>query len=232
MKENSRQVLYFGINLVSIPAIIIDKEKSIEFQKAINNQGLDFNVAKPLKDRIIIQRDGPTSLEISAITPQNQPFSQLIVNSNKPATSELFIAETEAAARAYQEVWPANPRQLIGADATIRELHEATDVHAFKEIWESRLGQSDESLQTFNKLIRGGGLRFILDPKPDEDDPVQVEVRVESYFNNVKKIYLETIFRWLRPSGEFDTRDKLLNMNDYINSHVIKFLRGDTDDRQ
>ncbi|MDY6873780.1 MAG: hypothetical protein SVR81_07435 [Chloroflexota bacterium] len=230
MKSNSRQILYIGINLVSIPTISIDSDKAINFQVAVKDQGLDYSIVRPLPDRIVIQRQKPTSLTISAISPQNQPFSQLIVNSDKPSTSDLFIAETEAAANAFQAVWPTDSRQLIGADATIRELHEASNVHAFKEIWETRLGQTEDSLHILQKLIRGGGLRFVLDPKQEETDPVQVEIKVESYFQNSKKIFLETIFRWLKPSGSFDIRDRLTTMNDYITQRILKFLRGEFDD--
>jgi hypothetical protein len=150
--------------------------------------------------------------------------------SPKPATSELFIAETEAVAKAFQIVWPAEKRQLIGADATIRELHETSDDHAFKEIWETRLGQPASSLLAFDKPIRGGGLRFVLDPIPEEEDPVQVEIKIESFFQNTNKIYLETIFRWLHPSGTFDVRERLSRMNEYINLHIMKFLRGESND--
>jgi hypothetical protein len=61
---------------------------------------------------------------------------------NPKGTLELFIQEAEAAIDAYKEVWEASNRQIVKADATIRQLCETTSPHAFQELWESRLGQS------------------------------------------------------------------------------------------
>ena len=71
MKKDSRQLLHVGINLVSIPAIKIDKPKAIEFQVALTTQGMDYSSAQPLQDRIVIERKDPTPLQISAISPIN-----------------------------------------------------------------------------------------------------------------------------------------------------------------
>jgi len=232
MKKDSRQLIHIGINLLSIPGITINKQNSIRFQQSIYENGLDFSNVQSLDDKIILERHEPSALNISAISPHDQPFGQLLIISPKPSTIEMFISEAEAACLAYDNVWKATQRQIIRADATIRELHETTSEHAFKEIWESLLGQTEDSLRVFNKPIRGGGLRFVLDPSMDEDEPIQIEIKLESFLENTNKIYLETIFRWVRPSeqGEgYNIRNRIDNINNYIEENVLSFLEGKKD---
>lgn len=233
MKPDSRQIIHIGINFVVVPNISLGMSNVIRFQESIIKNGLDYTSVQQLEDRITIKRDTPSPLIISAISQKQQPVGQLLVVAPQPQYSlDMFIKEAEAASKAFVDVWPSPIMQIIHSDATIRELHETTSEHAFEELWEHRLRQSKDSLKTFGKPIRGGGLRFVMEPNQSELDPIQVEVKIESYFQNTRKIFLETIFRWVKPTSQgagINISEKLIGMEDYISQNVLKFLTGDND---
>jgi hypothetical protein len=142
---------------------------------------------------------------------------------------DLFIKEAEAAIEAYESVWPSPNRQIVHADATIRQLYETTSQHAFQELWENRLGQSAQTLSVFGRPIRGGGLRFVMDPVA-EDLPVQIEVKIESFLRDTTKIFVETQFTWPIPSAPqspFNLRERIEKMDSYIETHVQSFISGE-----
>jgi len=160
-----------------------------------------------------------------------QPLGQIMVIAPQPKGGlELFIKEAEAAIQAFEDVWPAEKRQIIKADATIRDLYETSSQHAFQELWENRLGQTSKALEAFGRPIRGGGLRFVLDPIPGEL-PVQIEVKVESFLMDTTKIFVETQYNWpvsTGPGTPFDVRERLSQMNSYIENQINAFLTGET----
>jgi len=154
----------------------------------------------------------------------------LVVAPNPKGSLNLFIQEMEAALKAFEAVWPAQNRQVIKSDATLRELHETTSQHAFQELWEKRLGQPTQSLAVFERPIRGGGLRFVMDPIPNEDEPVQIEVKIESFLGDTSKIFVETQFIWLKPTAPgtpIEPGERLSQMNAYIEKQVHRFLSGE-----
>lgn len=136
----------------------------------------------------------------------------------------------EASLKAFKSVWPSDNRQIIKSDATIRALYETTSEHAFQELWEKRLNQPTQALALFERPIRGGGLRFVLEPSPNEDEPVQIEVKIESYLKDTTKIFVETQFIWIKPTAPgtpINPEKRLLLLNDYIENQVHKFLKGE-----
>lgn len=179
MKTQSRKIIHAGINFLTIPVPVISSQTLLAFQQAVLTNGLEFTRVEAPKNMISLLRDAPYPLQIavSALEPQ---MGQFLVVTPQPRGIELFIQEAEAATQAFESVWPAANRQIIHTDATIRELYETTSPHAFQELWENRLGQPPQSLAAFGRPIRGGGLRFVMDPI-QEPLPVQIEVKISPF---------------------------------------------------
>lgn len=232
MKNHSSKLLHVGISLLMAPGVAINQRAVLAFQQAILEQGLEYDkIDASNPNRIVIVRERVSPLSIFVQVEQPILLPQLTVVAPHPKVLvDTFITETEAAARAFEQIFPAKNRQIIRGDATIRRLLETSKDHAFQELWEERLGQKGESLQVFGQPIRGGGLRFVMDPVQNSSDPIEIEVKIESYLQDTSKIFVETIFRWLKPTapGEglsISARMKLID--DYMNDQVNQFLVGD-----
>ncbi len=235
MKQFSRQLHHIGINFFLIPGVSISSQSALGFQQAIHNAGLDFSTVNFQPNGISVVRNEPSPLQI-VVAMIEPPVGQLAIIAPFPKTTiAMFIDEANAVVEAYKAAWPARAWQVIKCDATIRELHETDSEHAFKELWENRLKQSPESLKIFGRPIRGGGLRFVFDPPPTDPEPIQIEVKIESFLNDVKKIFVETQFRWLtprNPSEQINVQDRLQGMNDYIEQRIQGFLMGGANGNQ
>jgi hypothetical protein len=229
MKAQSRLVIHAGINFLTLPMPMISSQTLLAFQQAVLASGLEFTRVEVPKNTISLLREAPYPLQIvvSALDPQ---MGQFVVVSPQPKGGiELFIREAEAATQAFETVWPAGNRQIIRADATIRELYETSSPHAFQELWENRLGQPPQSLTAFGRPIRGGGLRFVMDPI-EEPLPCQIEVKIESFLLDTTKIFVETQFTWpipTTPPSPFNVRDRINSLNDYSAAHVQPFILGE-----
>lgn len=238
MKKYSEQLFHLGISFLSLPGIVINNQTSLKFQQELNAHGLDFTkVDKDLDHQgatnaLSVVREAPSPLHI-LVSMQQAPAAQLLVVAPNPKTTkDLYIDEVEAAIQAYEATWPAQTRLFVHSDGAIRELLEASgDVdHAFQELWERRLKQPNESLKIFGKPIRGGGLRFVLDPVPTDTDPVQIEIKIESYLQDTKKIFVETLFNWLAQTNTVDPRERINSMDTYLKDRVHKFILGEIED--
>lgn len=228
MKTQSRVIIHVGINFISAPAPLVTQQTLLQLQQAVMTQGLEYNRVEALKNTISLFRDAPSPLQIS-VTSEAQMGQFLIVAPQPKSPLDLFIKDAEAAIQAYESVWQATNRQIIHADATIRQLYETTSQHAFQELWESRLGQPPQALSVFGRPIRGGGLRFVMDPIAEEL-PAQIEVKVESLLSDTTKIFVETQFTWHIPSvpqTSFNVKERIETMNSYIEAHVQPFISGE-----
>ena len=230
MKTTSMQLIHAGINFFTIPGVTLSNQSYLKFQQEINISGLEFSKFEKAPDNsgFKLTRESPSPLEI-IVANQQPAISQLTIIApylNTPL--ELFINEVEAVVNAYAATWPAETRQTVRTDGTLRELLEASSEyhHAFQELWESRLKQSTESLKVFGKPIRGGGLRFVLDPIKADDDPVQIEVKIESYLQDTRKIFVETIFNWIKQS-EIKPKERIHSMEEFVKNRVHPFIFGE-----
>jgi hypothetical protein len=236
MKTQSRVIVHAGINFVSVPVPFVAPQTLLAFQQAAMMHGLEYNRVESPKNTISLFRDVPSPLQITVLSHESQ-VGQLIILASQHKGSlvlDLFIKEAEAAVQAYESVWKAPVRQVVQADATIRELYETTSEHAFQELWENRLGQSSQALSAFGRPIRGGGLRFVMDPV-QEDLPAQIEVKIESFLRDTTKIFVETQFTWPIPStpqSPFNVKGRIEKMNSYIESNVQPFISGEKNDNK
>lgn len=189
--------------------------------------GLEFQKSEIAGNQITLERVLPSPLRISVSLPDKQMTNLLIEAPELRTPIDTFIEEAKAALTAFETTWPVANRQILQSDATIRELYETTSQHAFQELWENRLGQSSKNLEIFGKPIRGGGLRFVLEPLNSEADPVQIEVKIESFLKDTSKIFLETQFIWGKPTIKFDLQSRLTAMNQFIESKIVGFISGE-----
>lgn len=229
MKTQSRVIVHAGINFISVPVPLVVPQTLLAFQQAVLTHGLEYNRVDAPKNSISLFRDVPYPLQITVASNESQVGQLLIVTPQPKGSLDLFIKEAEAAVQAYESVWTVANRQIVHVDATIRQLYETTSQHAFQELWESRLGQSSQALSIFGRPIRGGGLRFVMDPIP-EDLPAQIEVKIESFLRDTTKIFVETQFTWpsvATSQSTFNVRERIEKMNSYIEANVQPFISGE-----
>jgi hypothetical protein len=123
-------------------------------------------------------------------------------------------------------------RQIVAIDAAFRDLYETSAEHALMELWETRLGQSADALAVLGHPVAGGGLRLVMPPHPGQPEPLEIEVRIESFLQDTKKIWVETQFRWPRPMPpgvSLDPTRRLKEVNDYIDNELLSFIIGGTE---
>ncbi len=222
---------HIGINYVITPVPVTNKAQAITFQQALVNAGIDFNTADDSNGITITRREPPLVIKVTPIP--NAPVGQLLMVAPRPQrTPEEFGKEAEAIAAAFMATW-TNTRQIVTCDATIRYLYQTTSEHAFKELWEGRLGQSASSLQRFGRGIAGGGLRLVMTPPADKPDAAHIEIKVESFLEDARQFFIEAIFRWPVPqtgAPTFDTAQRLTNVDRFIEDELIPFITERDDD--
>jgi len=229
MKTQSGRIIHAGLNFLTLPVPLINSSKILGFQQAILSKGLEFSKVELPKNSVALYRDLPYPLQIRVSSLEPQMGQLLIVTPQPEGSLDLFISEVEAGIDAYEAVWPADNRQIVTCDVTIRELFETSSQHAFQELWENRLGQSAQALSVFGRPIRGGGLRFVMDPI-QEGLPSRIEVKIESFLADTTKIFVETQFVWpvpTNPSSPFEANLRIDTVRRFINDNIIKFIEGE-----
>lgn len=229
MNPESRMTIHMGVNFVVSPPPTIDMDRNLDFQQSLVGEGIDFAKVGFKEGELSVIREVPTFLQVR-VAALGPPTGQLLILAPNPQRSlGLFAKEAEAVVRAFDSTWPEKNRQVIRCDATLRDLYEASGEHAFKELWETRLAQSPDSLAVLGRPVLGGGLRFVMPPRAHDPEPVQIEVKIESFLKDTKKIYVETQFTWPapRPPGAaVDPQNRLKQVDAYVENEVISFITG------
>lgn len=219
-----------GISYIFSPMPNLEKKALVQFQAALINSGVEFKRAEQTNEhQIMVVRDAPAlNINVMMIPPA---IGQIIVVSPQPGCiKEMFVKEVEAVLNAYSMVWTA-PSQVVHSDATFRDLFEATEAHAFQELWEQRLKQPKQALKPLERPVLGGGLRLVMPSQPEDTIPTQIEVKIESYLQDSRKFFIETVFTWPQPmpsGADLNPQGKIQQLDDYIENSVIVFARGDT----
>jgi hypothetical protein len=230
VNPESRITIHMGINFIVSPIPTINKQSNLNFQHSLTTQGIDFAKVEFKEREIVVAREAPTRLEVKVAALAPSPVGQFLILAPYPERPlDLFIKEAEAIVRAFDSTWPAKSRQVISCDATLRDLFESSGEHAFQELWETHLHQPPDSLAVLGRPVLGGGLRFVMPPQPDEPKPVQIEVKIESFLRDTKKIYVETQFKWPQPMppGEpLSPSNRLKQVDKYIEDEVVSFIMG------
>lgn len=233
MRPQSRQIIHMGINYITLPVPEIDRRQSLRFQESLIEAGIDLTTFKFEENQILVQREPPFPREIrvGALVSQPQPLGQILVVASGPnQLVENFASDVEAILRAFEQTWSSRSRQVLSCDATLRCLYSSTSEHAFQELWEKRLNQPSELLSKLERKVLGGGLRFVMPTQPDDPESTQVELKVESFLRDAKKIFVEAQFFWRDPQPPgtpFNPTERLNQVNDYILNQVHAFLMED-----
>jgi hypothetical protein len=230
LRPDSARSIHFGINIITIPGALLSAQTSLKFQQAALAEGLEYQDVKTTPDRVVLVRTEGSPLELAVIIPNPQILQFLVVAPEPRTPLNTFAAEAQAATAAFSRVWSLDSRQIVGVDAAIRQLYEISAPHAFQELWERRLGQTNESLATFGRPVLGGGLRLVLAPLPDEANPVQIELKIESYLQDSSKLFIETQVRWANPLEQgavYDPKQYLDEMQHFITTRIHRFMTGE-----
>ncbi|MCL4488820.1 MAG: hypothetical protein M1570_11915 [Chloroflexi bacterium] len=230
MNTETRQTIHFGINFVFSPIPSMDRQSNLRFQQALLAAGLDFSQNQIHERELMVLREGSPRLEAKVALLPSAPLAQLLIVSPDSRTDlNLFVKDVQAVLDAFNATWQAPNRQLVSSDVTLRDLYEATGEHAFKELWETRLGQAPDSLSRLGHPVIGGGLRFVMPAQANEPNSAQVEVKIESFLQNPKKIFVETQFTWATPSSPgapFEAERRLKEVDRYVEDQVEAFIVG------
>lgn len=231
MNFESAKLLHVGISYLIAPISDLNEQKEYEFQGHLMKAQLGLGDRSREDNAIIAIRRKPTSLEIKIATVGPQVAQLLIVAPHPNRDIKVFIEEVEEVITAVKETWMEANFQIITSDATIRQLYDSSREHAFSELWEDKLGQPKEKLSVFGRSVLGGGLRFVMPQRDNEEDPKQVEVKVESFLQDPKQVFVEVQFIWASPvvvssTSDFRARERLSNLESFIEKRVHKFMEG------
>ncbi len=232
VNKNSRTSIHFSVGYLLAGQWAADKPRCLDFQKALLGSEMDFSQTNFAGNRFTLVRNEPSNLQIVVEAPGPQVTGMTITSAHPQYDIAMFQKEAEAAWLAYQNVWQAQQYQILQCSARMHQLYSCSE-HAFKYIWEDRLGQKPEDFAVFGgRPVAGGGIRLVMPPASVNGlEPSSVEVRVESYFRELAKLFVETVFVWPQPriigAGErFDPAQRLATVEAYTDKEVWDFLVG------
>ena len=229
LNRETRESIFFGVNYVIAIAWEPDKKRQLDFEKALLERGLEFPETRSGLRNLILVRNSQSPLEVR-LASQGPQVSNIIVRSERPLRSlEVFVKEAEAVCDAYCQTWIKERCQILQCDATIRHLYSCQE-YAFKYLWEERLGQEGKDFHYLGKgPVLGGGLRLVIPATKDKPEPTHIEIKIESFFQDSRKMFVETHFVWPQPrllKGEikFDPEFRLKCVEKYAISKVCDFV--------
>ncbi|HSV27420.1 MAG TPA: hypothetical protein VLH60_05955 [Sedimentisphaerales bacterium] len=232
VNKNSRTTIHFSVGYLLAGQWAAERPRCLDFQKALMELQMDFSQTTFAGNRFTLIRNDPSNLHIVIESPGPQVAGMTITSAYPQHDIAIFQREAEAAWQAYQKIWPAPQYQVLQCSARMHQLYSCSE-HAFKYIWEERLGQKPEDFAVFGgRPVAGGGLRLVMPPASiNGSEPASIEVRIESYFREVAKLFVETVFLWPQPrvikTGErFDPAERLAVVEEYSGKEVWNFLVG------
>lgn len=230
INRETRTSVNFHLGYVIAMPWVQDRGKGVNFQKALLDAGLEFSQVSSHPNNIRLIRNEPSHLQIKLDAPAPQLTSMQITSTNPQHDLDMFIHECNAAMAAFQQVSNTPQYQIIRTTAKIQHVY-SLSMHAFKYLWEKRLGQSSKDFHSLgDRPVAGGGLRLIMPPHAKEnEEPKSIEVRFESSLRDAKQILIETIFFWPQPrvlqnDQKFDPKSRLAPLEDYAANEVWGFL--------
>jgi len=226
---DSRRITHMGINHVVWPMPAIEQQNRLKFEQSLLTSGINVTSGTIQGKQILVRRQPPQPLEIRLIAQSTRPqVGQILIKATPPERPlRQFINEVEAILEAFKQAWPSPNRQILSCDAALECLYQSTSKHAFEELWEKRLHQPPGSLGELGRKVLGGGLRFVMPPQPNDPEPIQVEVKIESYLRDTTQIFIAIQFAWRgpKPPGtDFNPEERLNQVNQYIENQVHAFM--------
>ena len=230
INRQSKTSVFFNVGFLLASAWSDDRTRTVDFQKALLGAGLDFAQTASRANSFILTRTDPSNLQVKLESPGPQVSAVNITARNPQYDLDMFVRDAEAVTDAYQKTFPAQQYQLIQRTARINHLY-SCQAHAFKYLWEDRLGQSPDDFKTLGRRpVAGGGLRFVLPAHAQEgQEPYSIEIRAGSAMREPGKLVVETIFVWPKPhmvtaDDKFNLGDLLNTVEQYAADEVFDFL--------
>jgi len=226
--HESRTSIHFGITFIFASNWTADKKKCVDFEKTLLDRKLEFGQTQIGARDFTLIRTEQSALQVK-IASRGPQVSSLSISANNPQHQlDFFAKEADAICQACRQIWLADQVQLLECRAGIRHLYSFQE-HAFKYLWETRLGQNPGDLRYLNKPVLGGGLRLVMPPTKQDTDPVQIEIRIESFLPDTVKLLAETVFAWPRPrllakTENFDPAARLESVEKYAVNEVWNFI--------
>ena len=224
----SRQSISFSVSYIIAVQWSSEAMKKLDFQRELTRRQLEFPQTHTGANDFTLARAVPSALVVKSAS-LGPNVSSISVTSERPVHSlELFAKEAETVYDAYRQTLLQQQCQILKCTAVVRHLYSCSD-HAFKYLWEDRLSQDPKDFQRLGaRPVLGGGLRLVMPPMKDDAEPVQIEIKVESYFREANKMFIETLFVWPKPrlltlDEKFDPQFRLGNVEEYAVTRVCDF---------
>lgn len=200
INRQSKTTVHLSIQYLLAGAWAPERARTVEFEKALLENGLDFGQTQSRDNSFTLIRTQPSHLQVKLESPGPQVVSLLVLATNPQYEREMFGRDAEAVTQAFLKTWPAENYQILTVNSKIHHLYSA-QTHAFQYLWEERLGQSPEDFRLLGgRPVAGGGLRLVMPPHAVQGgEPISIDVRVESFLREPKKVFIETAYTWPKP---------------------------------
>jgi hypothetical protein len=235
INRNSRTSVHFQLGFVLAVPWTPDKTSTVDFQRALLDSGLEFTQTNRAARSYTLNRTEPSNLHVKLDSPAPQLSGIQIIAQNPSCDLDMFVLDASAVTDAYQQTFTAGRYQIVRASAKIQHLYSSHE-HAFKYLWESRLGQSGKDFKCLGpRPVAGGGLRLLMPPHAVEgQEPISIEIRIESFLREPTKLLIETNFVWPQPKllqkdQKFDPSSYLNPLEEYAADQVWEFLTQSKD---
>jgi hypothetical protein len=228
--RNSKTTSHFSLQYLLAGIWQPERIKTVEFEKALLDNGLDFSETHMHEKGFILTRTQPSPLQVKIESAGPQVMTIGILSQNPQYDLDLFCRDAQAATGAFEQTWPAEHYQLLTTTGKIHHLYSVA-THAFKYLWEDRLGQLPQDFMVLgNRPVAGGGLRLMMPPHTAEGgEPVSIELRIESFLRETNKLFVETVFTWPRPrivnkNSGFDPQRLMEQIENFAANEVWAFM--------
>lgn len=232
VNRNSRTSIHFSVGYLLAGQWAAEKPRCLDFQKALLESEMDFGQTTFAGNRFTLIRNEPSNMQVVLEVPGPQVAGVTVTSAHPQYDLAMFQKEADAVMEAYRRIWPMQQYQVLQCSARMHQLYSCTE-HAFKYIWEDRLGQKPDDFAALGgRPVGGGGLRLVMPPAAIEgQEPSNIEIKVESYFRELSKLFVETVFVWPQPriigSGEtFDASYRVGLVDTYADNEVWNFVVG------
>ncbi|MBN2035560.1 MAG: hypothetical protein JW768_02340 [Chitinispirillaceae bacterium] len=236
LNTESKRALHYGVHYVFLPSMPVDKKHAIAFQGQLLENQVEFSACKIEAESIVLTNSPENrSLQVRVYRPGPNVTGLLMLQPYPEAPLSNFIKNCEAVATAFKETWlskEGDQVQFLKKDVTLRHLYETEEEHSFGYIWEKKLKQKPESLKLLKRPVAGGGLALVMPPHivPDVDkEPVQIMLKVESYHQDPKHLFVEVEFIWPQPGAKpktvFEVESLVRAAEKYNDGELQDFLK-------
>ncbi|MBI5119232.1 hypothetical protein HZA56_22420 [Candidatus Poribacteria bacterium] len=228
MLVNTARVIHIGLNYVIAPKRPLTVDEKLAFQKELSMIGLEAEKTAKKEGGVGIKASYEGTTVIVETFMNSPNTGQLLILMPENPNSVLFSKIAEAVGEIYIRIFTdPKPQVFAQKDGSIRKLYSCSPEypHAFQYIWEKMLGKSPEELSVLGKPILGGGLRFVMPPTPNE--PIETQVKIESFIQDPKLLWVEATMKWLQPEEvgtNFPAGELYARLNDFIDKNVAKLM--------